>query len=683
MFRRILPFLILLAAFAPRTWQLNEVPPGLTHDEAGHGHDAAYILKGVTLIYFTVGYGREPAFDYVNAGMIAGLGARPFTLRFSAVLWSLITLAATYRAAYLAVNRQTAILAMAFMAAAFWPLATSRQILRSDMLPAEMALAAILYLEVIRSGRNDGGRIVQWLAAAGLGLTLAASLYTYIPARLLWVMFPLAWLFGNMGSILAARSAGAALRSFAPLGAALALAACLATPLFLYLRQNPEVEQRIGMLAQPLQTLAAGNPASLLANAGEFGLGLFLPGHGDYFLAYNLPGQPIYDDPITALLALGGLGWLITVTMPGNGRMKTASAGSSLLLLWLILGAAPSIITGPEAQTTRLIGAQPVFYILPAIGLSGLWILLRRWPSGGSRRGKGRRGAGPQPARWVPGVLAGLLFAGLGNYNLSNYFVAWANRPDVRAAYQSTLMAMLESVHGPTIVSTVYPAAPHDPYIGELLSTSETRWVDARYAIILRTAEGSGDPAWQMVAPASATLHPFFTSFFRQRLKVSLRAGDLDPYFTVYQQLEFRDVQPDAVRPPLNGALQLRGARWLAETYRPGDRAEIFTGWQVLDPSSLGALHPPAFKTNLNLFTHILNADGTIYLQQDRLDAPSWDWQRGDAILQIHQIDVPADAIPGQYPVEVGFYDRITGERLTVAGSNAGSIPAPPLNIRP
>ena len=242
---------------------------------------------------------------------------------------------------------------------------------------------------------------------------------------------------------------------------------------------------------------------------------------------------------------------------------------------------------------------------------------------------------------------------------------------------------MLESVHGPTIVSTVYPTAPHDPYIGELFATAETRWVDSRYAIILRTTEGSGDPAWQLVAPASAALHPFFNSFFRQRLKVSLRDGDLDPYFSVYQELAFRDAQPASVRPAFNGALELRGARWLTETYRPGDTAELFTGWQVLNPDALGDVHPPAFKTDLNLFTHVLNGDGTILLQQDRLDAPSWDWQRGDTILQIHQIDIPADAAPGQYPVEVGFYDRVTGQRLTVAGSNAGSIPAPPLIIQP
>ena len=80
--KKTLPLALLLLAFLLRVWQLAAVPPGLTHDEAGHGHDAAHILKGVTLIYFTVGYGREPLFDYFNAGLIAGLGATPFALRF-------------------------------------------------------------------------------------------------------------------------------------------------------------------------------------------------------------------------------------------------------------------------------------------------------------------------------------------------------------------------------------------------------------------------------------------------------------------------------------------------------------------------------------------------------------------------------------------------------------------------
>ena len=38
---------ILAVAVVLRTWQLGSVPPGLTHDEASNGYDAAGVLRGI------------------------------------------------------------------------------------------------------------------------------------------------------------------------------------------------------------------------------------------------------------------------------------------------------------------------------------------------------------------------------------------------------------------------------------------------------------------------------------------------------------------------------------------------------------------------------------------------------------------------------------------------------------
>ncbi len=78
----------------------------------------------------------------------------------------------------------------------------------------------------------------------------------------------------------------------------------------------------------------------------------------------------------------------------------------------------------------------------------------------------------------------------------------------------------------------------------------------------------------------------------------------------------------------------------------------------------------------------MLNADGTILLQRDSLDAPAWDWQNGDTIMQVHRLAVPADTKAGEYAAEVGLYDRVTGERLTVIDSGATSVTIAPLIIR-
>ena len=67
------------------------------------------------------------------------------------------------------------------------------------------------------------------------------------------------------------------------------------------------------------------------------------------------------------------------------------------------------------------------------------------------------------------------------------------------------------------------------------------------------------------------------------------------------------------------------------------------------------------------LFTHLLRSDGSILAQRDVLDAPSWSWRAGDVIVQIHQIFLPGDTLPGTYDTVVGIYDRASGVRLPVS----------------
>lgn len=694
--------MILLLGFALRAWQLTAVPPGLTHDEAGHGHDAAYILKGVRLIYFTVGSGREPLFDYANAALIAGMGASPFTLRFSAAVFGLIALAGTYRVARIAFDRRTATLALALMAVSFWPLATGRQILRSAMLPGEMAIAVMLFL---KPGRVKHG-MSYWLPAPlrggavsviGLGLAIAASLYTYIPARILWLMFPLAftthYAVRIWHSVFGVARGGAALSgppatpNPRPL-LSLLLAFALAAPLFLYLYRHPEAEQRIGQLSEPISALWRGDPWRLVDNSREFLLALFLPGRGDPFLAYTIPGRPLFD-PVTFLLFLAGLVLLVRRAVADDqssvagDRLSNSPArklgqtgrqlritgydlritGYWLLVYWLLLGLAPSFVTGPEAMTTRIIGAQPVLYILPALALSRL--------ADGLPPIAGRLGL------WKLGAAA-LLFA-TAAVTVRDYFFAWGQSADVRAAYQSTLIAMLESVDGPAVISTVYPSALHDPYIGEIITRQETRWIDARYALLIPTKE-----QFKHLVPSSTPLNAWLAQRYASPQKVygttPLRPDDLDPFFTTYD-LRLTIALDAGEQANFNDAVLLLTGRWRRDSYRAGESAEFISAWYVRDASRLGLLHPPAFKTDLNLFTHVLNPDGSILLQQDRLDAPSWDWQAGDAILQVHPFAIPADAGPGDYSVRVGLYDRITGERL-VTRDGADHAAVAPLIIQ-
>jgi hypothetical protein len=120
-------------------------------------------------------------------------------------------------------------------------------------------------------------------------------------------------------------------------------------------------------------------------------------------------------------------------------------------------------------------------------------------------------------------------------------------------------------------------------------------------------------------------------------------------------------------------ALTLLEARWLGDPVRPGETAELLTMWRVTDPASVGPIVPPAFETDVILFSHVLDAGGDILAQRDALDAPSWAWQAGDIFIQIHSLSIPVDAEPGLHETVVGVYDRLSGERLWVVGTDGRS----------
>ena len=90
----------------------------------------------------------------------------------------------------------------------------------------------------------------------------------------------------------------------------------------------------------------------------------------------------------------------------------------------------------------------------------------------------------------------------------------------------------------------------------------------------------------------------------------------------------------------------------------------VVTYWQVLSV--------PDFEGEAGLevvlFTHLLNPGGDppLIAQQDRLDAPAWNWHAGEVFAQVHHLVITdgghagGELSPGLYPVEVGAYTRST-----------------------
>ncbi len=660
MIKKFAPILlILLLAFALRAYALTDIPPGLTHDEANHGREALDILDGVLLFYFPLNYGSEPLYSYTVAGTMLLFGKSLFSLRLVNVVFGVAAIGATYLWTARAFDRRMGLLTAVLLTLSFWPLAGSRQALRAGMLPFFMMGAVWFFWQLIEKQDKGDQQKIKWGVIIGFGVCVAGTLHIYLAARVVWLLFPLFLVY------LAIAHRDKLRLVWLPTLIGLGLAGILVTPMFIYLQRYPYALTRLDMLDGPLQQLTSGNFKPILSNITGALLAFVWPGFGDQFLAYNIPGRPVFDG-ITAVFFIIGL-------VVAAWRWKRPSY--AFLLLWFFVGIVPSLVTGATANTTRNLAALPVAHILPVIGFLAVVTWVQKRLNNADQR------------VWMGAAAIWLaLVAGI---TLNDYFVRWGTRPDVRDAYQHTLIEEVNylqtnQVKGTIIKSSVYPGPAHDPSINLVMTGGEpldSRWVDARFALVLPAQVQA-----HAIIPASTPHHPLFESFLIPIETINLQPDDLNPYFTYYE-LDETAVSDWLVGDPLANfanAIVLQDAKWSANEYVPGDVAELLTVWQVTAPEKVGPIVPPAFTTDVVMFTHVLKTDGGILTQADALDAPSWSWQSGDIVLQIHQMWVPPETPAGHYEAVVGIYDRTSNERRPLMGADAGGTvaPVPPLIIR-
>jgi hypothetical protein len=636
--------LILLAAAALRLAALPDVPPGFTHDEADHGLDAWGVVNGARPLYFTVGYGREPLFDYATAGLMAFLGPTYLAGRLTAVFFSLLLVAGTYAWTRRAFGRRVALLAAAGLAVSFWAVMTGRHALRSVTMPALFALAAAAFWDGLGAGRPAGAgfipaRPVPAHRAVVAGLLLGATFYAYLPARILWALFPgllVYWALFRRESFR---------RLWRPTLVTLGVAALVGTPLFIYLQTNPGAEIRLTQLSGPLD-------AALVGDWGPFGRNLtgalrLFTVEGDSLWRYNIPGKPWLDPVMGALFYAGLLLAVVAVIQSltrrrsGPFRLPPAQADAAVFALaWLGAGLVPAVITGPEASVTRAIAMQPVLYLFPALALSAAYRLAS--PRIGDRR------------RYAP-LAAVLLFGAVGAGTARDYFGAWANHPEVRVQYETTLVTAVDYLNGSdggaAALSTATPDRFHSPSTALMTLRNPAvtlRWFNGAHSLVLPAA-----PEATVLFPGFAPLHPDLAPYFApvgEPEVLSLRPDDIDRPLIVYQ------IRPDAVLAtwqkrarPLDAALgdvaTLVGYELLTPEVGPGEAVQLVTLWQVRQPT-----------TGLVLFTHLPDESGAPLAQADRLDVPSFYWLPGDHFAQLHAFTLPAELPVGVYPLRVGGY---------------------------
>jgi len=469
-----------------------------------------------------------------------------------------------------------------------------------------------------------------WVRPLFAGLFLALSIYTYTPAQVMLLLPPLYAVYALLLVRLTTRPEDRP-PFFRPAGPPLLVfltALLLALPLFLTLRAEPTLLQRLDQVAGPLDALRTGRVQPLLENS-VLTLGVF-GWTGDPRPTYTLPGRPIFGWGGFLLFAAG----LLLALWRGRNQSRYG-----FILLWLGVALLPSIATTAAPSTIRLINALPVVYLLPALALDAMFKQFHK------------REATVWLARPVPMItLALLLLAAVLGRTLRDGFVRWPAEVETRLRYQTVFRDMAGDWQAnpagtPVFSDAFYEPIDHDSLRRHLaVDNLDARWVQNGAALVFPAQSGA-----VLYVPEYTPIDPLLATAAGLPAEPDYRSND-SPTFARYALPASVTLSPLSRPEPFGERLTLQGyARLPVEG---NGELPLLTHWTVDAPL------PP----DLALFVHLLDGNGEIIAQYDGLDAARL--QAGDQFLQVHRLPLPDPLPTGPFTIQLGVYSRESGSRL-------------------
>jgi hypothetical protein len=639
---------ILLLAAGWRLWGIAEIPPGLHDDEAFHLLNAQAIALGQALpVYITGNNGNEPGFAYLAAVARLILGpAVAWTGRLVAAWAGLVGVALTLRAGKeLFPKTQVGNLAGLALATLFWNLDLSR----FGSQPILAATAAAGVIAALWCGVRRGNPWVYGLA----GVSLAAGLWSYVLFRL----FPLVPLAVGLALLViypSARRPSLVRGGLIAVGVALLLYA----PLGLWFIQHPDwffnrYNQTTGAV------LGAGQQALVLwTNTLKTVGGLFFVGDSNW--RHNLSGRPALD-AVQSLFFLAGCGVCL---------WRWRQPEYSGLLVWLVVGLLPGIVSAEAPHFGRTVMATPVLALLVALGLGAIWRRL------GSRLGRGLV---------IAAVLLSTLLTGV------DFFGRRANDPNLKLAFDADPAQAGSLLRAAPAQAWLYDTRPYySSWIFEYLlgpaGMARFRIFDAGACWVAPALTAPG-AAYAIDTPMSlAALRAIYPG--GTLLAPAVNGLPEQVYWVPPGQAAHLEVAtPHPV--DFNGQVRLLGYTLPAQTLKPGGELKLEILWQVEDTPLVGG----------KIFIHLWGppkADGSVIYSQDDLvpcgnSYPTDAWRPGERIAETYRLALPADLPPGDYTLHAGWYvyaNGTAGPRLPAfddAGRPLGgavqletiSVPAP------
>jgi hypothetical protein len=444
------------------------------------------------------------------------------------------------------------------------------------------------------------------------------------------------------------------------------VAALVAAPFVYEVRVHPGApEARLEQLGGVIDDLHAGNVKPFTRQSAAT-LGMFTL-TGDPNWRYSISGRPVLGIGLGLLAMLGLLVCIVRWRQPRY----------FLLLAWLALGLAPSMLTPEAPSLVRSIGALPTVALLPAVGVVVLW----DWAT----TRIGRR------LEWlVPGLLAILLVAQASS-TYRDLFAEWPVQPQVREIYQASLTEAFQDLNrseleGPLWISEPFP--DDRPVLLALrvldLDKIKPRWFDSSRALILPPTDGVRR---YLLADFAIPDSALFSRWMDRGTIVLERASSDEvsgPVYRVYevqggpwvaQELEeitarslaFLDLEarrPVSLPVSFGDVASLVGYELDDHGVSLDGEVKLVLYWRVAGP-----VHEP-----LSSFAHLLDERSSVVGQYDGFDVPPWHWEPRAVIAQVYRFPVSPDAQPSIHWLEVGLYNPQTLERVQVFGEDGAPL---------
>ncbi|MCA9954750.1 MAG: glycosyltransferase family 39 protein [Anaerolineales bacterium] len=609
----------LMTAATLRLADLPKVPPGVHYDEAANGVLASEIgLQGERPLFITSYTGKEVLFFYLAGGLMRLLGDSLFTLRLTAALVGIVTVAAVYWLGLeLFRDRRVALVAAALLAISFWHLLFSHLGFRAITQPLLQTLTVGALLRGLRLDQR------KWLVASGALLGLTA--YTYLAARL----FPVLLLLACVPLVIGKKWRQRSLQLFLVGGVALIVLA----PLLSFFITHPETFWvRISQVAPSETALSLGE--SFVRSLEMF----FLV--GDPYVRFNLSGRPLFGWFWGGLLLVG---WGMLIWRWRSLRADWQRFGVLLLLLAPFVMLLPTALAVNEIvpSNLRAIGLIPFVFYLPG---AGLMVFV-------GDLGRQFKQIQLTQAVLTIGVLA-LMVGGLLTERL--YFRVWGTDAAVFYETDGDLTAVAnfldqQNTEGKNIyVAALHYQHPTLAYLSE--KYGQIKWLPNSDAVVFPAREealyifphNSPLPAWAIDYFADADL--LQTPF----------APDGSVAFLAYELTNTPVISPSQpLSANFGNAITLLGYDVGEAT--TGEALPLFLYWQVNFPQT----------ADFTPFVHFEDSWGHRWSQVETFAYPAAQWERGETIVQRVLVPVPDGAPAGNdYQLRIGLFSGGSGERL-------------------